>query len=98
MSVDERALAQGVAEELCLATLRVGRPGGAQGVCASGVGGEMEAVGLAGAGRVDDVAAPLLPAVRRARALADDLVVAVAVEVCHLFSPARAAEALHVEG
>src|ERR671939_524714 len=97
LSVHERALAQGVAEELRLAPLRVGRPGGAQGVRAGRVGGEVEAVGLSRARRVDDEAAAVPRAVGRARALADDLVVAVAVEVCHLLSPSRAAEAFHVE-
>src|SRR5947209_11108615 len=95
----ERPLPERVAEEACVPPLSVGRPGGAQGVRASRVGREVQTVGLARARDIDNVAAARrVVAIARDDARAEDFVVAVAVEVCRLLSPLRAAEALNVEG
>src|SRR5438105_420210 len=77
----ERALAERVAEESRVPALRAGRPCGAKGVRARRVGREVQAVGLARARGVDDVATALGRAVARVAARAEHFVVAVAVEV-----------------
>src|SRR5256885_4105537 len=93
----ERALAERIAEEPRVPALRAGRPGGAQRVRARRVGRDVQAVGLARARGVDDVAPALGRAVARVAARAENFVVAVAVEVCHLLGPFAAAEAFNVE-
>src|SRR5437868_5869238 len=77
----ERTLAERVAEESRVPALRAGRPCGAKGVRARRVGREVQAVGLARARGVDDVATALGRAVARVAARAEHFDVAVAVEV-----------------